>query len=72
MGLIFDNCFCDLQIDYVKEGEAWARMQRSSSDVCKANLETILKWSPYYSEADLLQQVNPLYNLIEDQFKRHQ
>lgn len=46
------------QIDYVKEGDVWNMMARSSADVWKNNLETIIQWSPYYSEADLLQQVN--------------
>ncbi|ONK72044.1 uncharacterized protein A4U43_C04F15100 [Asparagus officinalis] len=62
-------------IDYVKEGEVWAKMTRSSSDVWKNNLEIILQWSPYCSEDDLLQQFNfmtdqgtriVIYNLWDD------
>ncbi|XP_008790787.2 protein MICRORCHIDIA 7-like [Phoenix dactylifera] len=61
-------------IDYEKEGEAWSKMKRCSS-VWNNNLETIIQWSPYFSEADLLQQFSSMsdqgtriviYNLWED------
>lgn len=49
--------FCFLQIDYEKKGETWSRMTWCSS-VWNNNLETIMQWSPYFNEVDLLQQVN--------------
>lgn len=63
-------------LDYVKEGPGWNKLIRSSpADWCK-NLETIIQWSPYSSEADMLQQFDLLkkdqgtriviYNLWED------
>ncbi|XP_068651611.1 protein MICRORCHIDIA 7-like [Aristolochia californica] len=53
-------------IDYEKEGKAWKSMVRSSRANWNTNLETIVEWSPFYSEDDLLQQLN----LIEDQGTR--
>ncbi|KAM7464774.1 hypothetical protein LguiA_032895 [Lonicera macranthoides] len=61
-------------IDYEKR-EDWKMMVRYSPDDWRRNLETILPWSPYASEEDLLQQFNSLkdqgtriviYNLWED------
>ncbi|KAG1363538.1 Protein MICRORCHIDIA 4 [Cocos nucifera] len=60
-------------IDYEK-GETWSKMTWCSS-VWNNNLETIIQWSPYFSEADLLQQFSSMsyqgtriviYNLWED------
>ncbi|TMW97558.1 hypothetical protein EJD97_005322 [Solanum chilense] len=61
-------------LDYEKR-EGWDRIIRSSSDDWDKNLETIIEWSPFSSEADLLRQFNPMkgqgtrivvYNLWED------
>ncbi|KAL0357726.1 UNVERIFIED_CONTAM: protein MICRORCHIDIA 7 [Sesamum calycinum] len=63
-------------IDYEKMGETWNMQVKSSSDCWQRNLETIVQWSPYESEEDLLQQFNFLddqgtriiiYNLWEDE-----
>ncbi|XP_020253957.1 protein MICRORCHIDIA 4-like, partial [Asparagus officinalis] len=62
-------------LDYDKKGQAWHKMTRLSSVDWNINLETILQWSPYSSEADLLKQLNSMsdqgtriviYNLWED------
>ncbi|XP_073134250.1 protein MICRORCHIDIA 7-like [Henckelia pumila] len=62
-------------IDYEKRGETWDKLVKSSSDLWQRNLETILQWSPYETEDDLLQQFKFLkdqgtriiiYNLWED------
>nr|XP_010943767.3 protein MICRORCHIDIA 7 [Elaeis guineensis] len=61
-------------IDYEKEGETWSKMTWCPS-VWNNNLETIIQWSPYFSEADLLEQFSSMshqgtriviYNLWED------
>ncbi|KAL0385308.1 UNVERIFIED_CONTAM: protein MICRORCHIDIA 4 [Sesamum radiatum] len=57
-------------------GETWNMQVKSSSDCWQRNLETIVQWSPYESEEDLLRQFNFLddqgtriiiYNLWEDE-----
>ncbi|XP_039069307.1 protein MICRORCHIDIA 4-like [Hibiscus syriacus] len=63
-------------IDYEKRGQSWTKMTRSFEDDWNRNLETIIRWSPYTSETDLLEQFNFLkdhhgtriiiYNLWED------
>ncbi|XP_068655887.1 protein MICRORCHIDIA 7-like [Aristolochia californica] len=53
-------------LDYEKEGKDWKSMVRSSRANWNTNLETIVQWSPFYSEDDLLQQ----FNSIEDQGTR--
>ncbi|XP_077227402.1 protein MICRORCHIDIA 7-like [Tasmannia lanceolata] len=62
-------------LDYMKEEKAWNKLIRSSSVDWNRNVETIVQWSPYSSEADLLQQFNSMedqgtriiiYNLWED------
>ncbi|VFQ93280.1 unnamed protein product [Cuscuta campestris] len=62
-------------IDFEKRGESWDMMIRSSVNDWNRNLETIMQWSPYLSEDDLLQQFDFLndqgtriiiYNLWED------
>ncbi|CAI9785052.1 unnamed protein product [Fraxinus pennsylvanica] len=62
-------------IDYEKRGEAWNKMVRSTLVDWERNLRTIVQWSPYGSEEDLLQQFNSfkdqgtrivIYNLWED------
>ncbi|KAF7834027.1 protein MICRORCHIDIA 7-like [Senna tora] len=62
-------------LDYEREGQGWNRMLRSSSDDWNKNVETVVKWSPFSSEADLLRQFNMMkdqgtriiiYNLWED------
>ncbi|GMY26593.1 protein MICRORCHIDIA 7-like [Fagus crenata] len=61
-------------IHYEKRGQCWNKMARSSND-WNTNLATIVHWSPYASEEDLLKQFNFLkdhgtriiiYNLWED------
>lgn len=53
------NCFFyyNYKIDYERRGETWNKMIRSSLDDWNRNLETIVQWSPYTSEEDLLHQV---------------
>ncbi|XP_019184626.1 PREDICTED: protein MICRORCHIDIA 7-like [Ipomoea nil] len=53
-------------IDFEKRGESWDMMVRSSANDWKRNLETIVQWSPYVSEDDLLDQ----FNLLNDQGTR--
>ncbi|XP_058194830.1 protein MICRORCHIDIA 7-like isoform X2 [Rhododendron vialii] len=62
-------------VDYERSGQDWNKLMRSSPNDWNRNLATILKWSPYESEDDLLQQFNQLkdrgtriiiYNLWED------
>ncbi|KAE9453611.1 hypothetical protein C3L33_14475, partial [Rhododendron williamsianum] len=43
-------------LDYEGGGQEWNRMRRSSASDWNTNLETILQWSPFSSEAELLQQ----------------
>ncbi|XP_060204157.1 LOW QUALITY PROTEIN: protein MICRORCHIDIA 7-like [Lycium barbarum] len=61
-------------LDYEKR-EGWDKIIRSSTSDWDRNLETIIEWSPFSSEADLLRQFNPMkgqgtriivYNLWED------
>ncbi|KAI3883320.1 hypothetical protein MKX03_000336, partial [Papaver bracteatum] len=52
-------------LDYEKKGNQWSRISSPSVD-SKKNVETIVQWSPYLSEADLLQQ----FNFIKDQGTR--
>ncbi|MCD7446737.1 hypothetical protein HAX54_015641 [Datura stramonium] len=61
-------------LDYEKR-EGWEKIIRSSTDDWDRNLDTIIEWSPFSSEADLLRQFNPMkghgtriivYNLWED------
>ncbi|XP_038973522.1 protein MICRORCHIDIA 7-like isoform X2 [Phoenix dactylifera] len=60
---------------YYEKGQTWNKMVQSSLADWSTNLETILQWSPYSSEADLLQQFSSMkdqgtriiiYNLWED------
>ncbi|KAK4436834.1 protein MICRORCHIDIA 4 [Sesamum alatum] len=62
-------------LDYERSGQEWNRMVRSSSADWKRNVETIVQWSPFSSEAVLLRQFNEMqdqgtriivYNLWED------
>ncbi|PIA41979.1 hypothetical protein AQUCO_02100071v1, partial [Aquilegia coerulea] len=53
-------------LDYEKGGQNWNGIMRSSVGNWTKNLETIVQWSPYSSEHDLLQQ----FNLMEDQGTR--
>ncbi|CAN4085495.1 unnamed protein product [Withania somnifera] len=61
-------------LDYEKRG-GWDKIIRSSTGDWDKNLETIIEWSPFSSEADLLRQFNSMkgqgtriivYNLWED------
>ncbi|KAF3644438.1 putative RNA pseudouridine synthase 7-like [Capsicum annuum] len=61
-------------LDYEKR-DGWDKIIRSSTDDWDKNLETIIEWSPFSSEVDLLKQFNPMrgqgtriivYNLWED------
>ncbi|RWR86983.1 protein MICRORCHIDIA 7-like protein [Cinnamomum micranthum f. kanehirae] len=62
-------------LDYERNGTAWNKMMRSQEADWNRNVETIVEWSPYSSEADLLLQFNSMkeqgtriiiYNLWED------
>ncbi|KAJ0972535.1 hypothetical protein J5N97_020494 [Dioscorea zingiberensis] len=62
-------------LDYEKGGQIWKKMTTSYPIDWNKNLETIIDWSPYSSEADLLQQFIKMneqgtrvviYNLWED------
>lgn len=52
----------NLQLDYEKN-DGWERLERTNLTDWYTNLETIVKWSPYSSEADLLNQVYILWIL---------
>lgn len=45
-------------LDYEKIGHVWNKSMRSSSVDWNINVETIIQWSPYSSEAALLEQFN--------------
>ncbi|XP_038712985.1 protein MICRORCHIDIA 7-like [Tripterygium wilfordii] len=47
-------------VDYEKRGESWNKIIRTSTDDWDKNLATIVQWSPYQSEKDLLNQFNDL------------
>uniref|UniRef100_A0A7N1A6U3 Morc S5 domain-containing protein n=1 Tax=Kalanchoe fedtschenkoi TaxID=63787 RepID=A0A7N1A6U3_KALFE len=62
-------------LDYEREGSDWKKMMRSTSDDWNLNLNTIVQWSPFFSEKDLLRQFTLMtdhgtriiiYNLWED------
>ncbi|KAL9272646.1 MICRORCHIDIA 4-like protein [Drosera capensis] len=62
-------------LDYERKGDKWSKVMRSSTADWNHNLETIVQWSPYSSETNLLQQFNLMqqhgtrviiYNLWED------
>ncbi|MCL7041708.1 hypothetical protein MKW94_018561 [Papaver nudicaule] len=54
-------------LDYEKKGNEWSKIVRSSSSVdWNKNVDTIVQWSPYASEADLLEQ----FNYVKDQGTR--
>ncbi|XP_075659977.1 protein MICRORCHIDIA 7-like [Castanea sativa] len=62
-------------IQYEKRGQSWNKVVRSSLSDWNRNLTTIVEWSPYASEEDLLKQFDSLkdhgtriiiYNLWED------
>ncbi|KAA8542084.1 hypothetical protein F0562_023236 [Nyssa sinensis] len=62
-------------LDYERGGQEWNRMIRTSAGDWNRNVETIVRWSPFSSEADLLQEFNQMkdhgthiiiYNLWED------
>ncbi|OVA17437.1 hypothetical protein BVC80_1837g256 [Macleaya cordata] len=53
-------------LDYEKKGQDWTKIVRSSPVDWNRNVETIVQWSPYSSEADLLHQ----FRLIKDQGTR--
>ncbi|KAI9079687.1 hypothetical protein K1719_038308 [Acacia pycnantha] len=62
-------------LDYERGGQGWNRMIRSSCDNWSNNVDTIVRWSPFSSEEDLLRQFNLMkdhgtriiiYNLWED------
>ncbi|CAA6668343.1 unnamed protein product [Spirodela intermedia] len=65
----------DIVLDYVGGGMKWKKAARSSEADWNRNLETILQWSPYSSEDDLLYQFDSMadhgtrvviFNLWED------
>ncbi|KAJ8752612.1 hypothetical protein K2173_005501 [Erythroxylum novogranatense] len=62
-------------LDYEKEGHGWNKILRLSVDEWNINVETIIRWSPFSSETDLLHQFSLMadhgtriiiYNLWED------
>ncbi|KAK9072360.1 hypothetical protein SSX86_008794 [Deinandra increscens subsp. villosa] len=62
-------------LDYKKEGQEWKKIIRSSPDDWNRNVEAVVQWSPFSSEADLLKQFDHMkdqgtyiviYNLWED------
>ncbi|KAI8544032.1 hypothetical protein RHMOL_Rhmol08G0263400 [Rhododendron molle] len=62
-------------LDYESGGQEWNKMKRSSASYWNRNLETIVRWSPFSSEADLLREFDQMedhgtriiiYNLWED------
>ncbi|KAL6497311.1 hypothetical protein OROGR_029240 [Orobanche gracilis] len=62
-------------LDYERRRQDWNMMVRSSATDWNLNVETIIQWSPFSSEADLLRQFNQMqdqgtrviiYNLWED------
>lgn len=50
---VIGNC----KVDYEKKGQEWGKILRSSTDDWNRNFGTILHWSPFESEEELLQQV---------------
>ncbi|XP_061346857.1 protein MICRORCHIDIA 4-like [Gastrolobium bilobum] len=62
-------------LDYGRDGREWNSMIRTSLEDWNKNVETIVQWSPFSNEADLLGQFNLMkghgtriiiYNLWED------
>ncbi|KAK7318303.1 hypothetical protein RJT34_03002 [Clitoria ternatea] len=53
-------------MDYEREGQEWNKIIRSSLEDWNKNVETIVQWSPFSNEADLLRQ----FNLMKDQGTR--
>ncbi|KAL8038015.1 hypothetical protein ABFS82_11G075900 [Erythranthe guttata] len=54
-------------VDYEKTGETrWSRRLKSSNECWERNLETVVQWSPYESEDELVGQ----FNFLEDQGTR--
>ncbi|MED6205572.1 Protein MICRORCHIDIA 7 [Stylosanthes scabra] len=62
-------------LDYERGGREWNKMLRTSIEDWNTNVETIVNWSPFSSETDLLRQFNLMkdhgtrviiYNLWED------
>ncbi|PON95717.1 Histidine kinase-like ATPase, C-terminal domain containing protein [Trema orientale] len=62
-------------LDYESGGGGWKKMVRSSLSDWDKNLETIVQWSPFFNEAELLRQFSLMkdhgtrifiYNLWED------
>jgi hypothetical protein len=51
-----DACTKLLQIDYEKE-QGWKRKMRTTWTDWHMSLETIIQWSPYATEAELIQEV---------------
>ncbi|XP_062112667.1 protein MICRORCHIDIA 4-like [Humulus lupulus] len=63
-------------IDYEKRNGEWRKLLRTSERIWNKNLSTIVNWSPYSTEQELLQQINCMldhgtkviiYNLWEDE-----
>ncbi|XP_050224107.1 protein MICRORCHIDIA 7-like [Mercurialis annua] len=62
-------------LDFERKGREWNKMARFAAADWNRNVETIIQWSPFSSEADLLRQFNSMsdhgtriiiYNLWED------
>lgn len=62
-------------LDYERRGQDWNKIVRSLASDWDRNVDTVLQWSPFSSEADLLHQFNQMqdqgtriiiYNIWED------
>ncbi|BAT73133.1 Protein MICRORCHIDIA 4 [Vigna angularis] len=62
-------------LDYERRGQQWNKIIRTTLDDWNKNVETMVQWSPFSDEADLLRQFNLvkdhgtrviIYNLWED------
>ncbi|XP_076923545.1 protein MICRORCHIDIA 7-like [Bidens hawaiensis] len=53
-------------LDYQKDGQEWKKLIRSSPGVWNMNVEAVVQWSPFSSEASLLKQ----FDHIKDQGTR--
>ncbi|KAJ9559546.1 hypothetical protein OSB04_004706 [Centaurea solstitialis] len=65
----------DKKLDYERSGKGWKKMKRLTPGDWDINIEAIIQWSPFSSEADLLRQFDQMkdqgtriiiYNLWED------
>lgn len=45
------------KLDYERRDREWKKMKRASASDWDKNVEAMVQWSPFSSEADLLKQV---------------